>query len=109
MRTILITLFLLNTAWSSIRAQSGELAGIAVEGANLFSGEIASLYLPETGAFITATDICTLRLHEKFAGWKEHVVISQTDVSLWDYAYDIMVGRPGNEWEKQAKNNEDLH
>lgn len=63
-------------------------------------------HLPETGAFITATDICTLRLYEKFAGWKEHLVVSQTDVSLWNCEHDILVGRPRNEWEKQAKNNE---
>ncbi|TWV93326.1 hypothetical protein [Chitinophaga pinensis] len=66
-------------------------------------------HLPETGPFITATDICTLRLYEKFAGWKEHVVVSQTDVSIWNCAHDILVGRPRKEWEKQGQNNEESH
>ncbi|ACU62636.1 hypothetical protein [Chitinophaga pinensis] len=135
MRTILIILFLLNTVWGSLRAQTAELAEIGVEGATLFSSELASWYgtdlalekypklrdelggyvttmhthLPETGFFITATDICTFRLCEKFAGWKEHVVVSQTDVSIWNCAHDILVGRPRNEWEKEGQHNEESH
>jgi hypothetical protein len=34
-------------------------------------------HLPETGDFITATDICTLLLYEKFAKWKQHNVVSR--------------------------------
>ncbi|MFR9166203.1 MAG: hypothetical protein ACLVKO_08325 [Dysgonomonas sp.] len=41
-------------------------------------------HLPETGDFITPTDICTLMLYEKFAGWKRHLVISENYVSIWD-------------------------
>jgi hypothetical protein len=29
-------------------------------------------HLPETGEFMTATDICTLMLYEKFAKWEQH-------------------------------------
>ncbi len=34
-------------------------------------------HLPETGDFITATDICTLMLYAKFAEWKTHNVVSK--------------------------------
>lgn len=66
-------------------------------------------HLPETGRFITATDICTLRLYEKFAAWKRHIVVSKTDVSIWDCKRDILAGIPKEEWEKQAKSNEESH
>lgn len=39
---------------------------------------------PETGNLITATDICTLMLYSGFAKWKQHVVISEKSVSIWD-------------------------
>jgi len=34
-------------------------------------------HLPETGEYITATDVCTLMLYEKFAKWKTHNVVSE--------------------------------
>lgn len=39
---------------------------------------------PETGDFITATDICTLMLYEKFAKWKTYVVVSQKYLNTWN-------------------------
>ena len=36
----------------------------------------------ETGDFITATDICTLMLYEKFAKWKNHIVVSKKYMSI---------------------------
>jgi hypothetical protein len=38
----------------------------------------------ETGDFITATDICTLMLYEKFAKWKTHHVVSKKYLSIWN-------------------------
>jgi hypothetical protein len=46
---------------------------------------------PETGDFITPTDICTLMLYEKFAKWKQHVVVSANYVSIWDCEKDQLV------------------
>lgn len=40
-------------------------------------------HLPETGDFITATDICTLMLYGKFTGWKQHNVASEKYLSMW--------------------------
>lgn len=41
-------------------------------------------HLPETGDFMTATDICTLMLYSKFAKWKTHNVISQNYLNIWN-------------------------
>ncbi|PJJ79934.1 hypothetical protein [Mucilaginibacter auburnensis] len=41
-------------------------------------------HLPETGDFITATDICTLRLYKPLSGWKQHYVTSKKYTSIWD-------------------------
>jgi hypothetical protein len=41
-------------------------------------------HLPETGDFITATDICTLMLYAKFAKWKQHNVVSANYLNIWD-------------------------
>ncbi|MEQ1800161.1 MAG: hypothetical protein ABL872_19550, partial [Lacibacter sp.] len=41
-------------------------------------------HLPETGDFITPTDICTLMLYGKFAKWKQHTVISKNYISIWN-------------------------
>lgn len=41
-------------------------------------------HLPETGDYITPTDICTLMLYEKMAGWKTHYVISKKYWSFWN-------------------------
>jgi hypothetical protein len=55
---------------------------------------------PETGDFITATDICTLMLYEKFAKWKTHFVISENYVSIWDCEKNILVALTEQAWEK---------
>lgn len=41
-------------------------------------------HLPETGDFITATDVCTLMLYEKIAGMKNHIVVSKKYMSTWN-------------------------
>jgi hypothetical protein len=41
-------------------------------------------HIGETGEFITATDICTLMLYSKFAKWKQHTVVSEKYISIWN-------------------------
>lgn len=41
-------------------------------------------HLPESGDFMSATDICTLLLYENSTTWTQHYVISKNDVSIWD-------------------------
>lgn len=48
-------------------------------------------HLPETGDFITATDICTLMLYEKFAKWKSYSVISKNYMNMWNCETDELV------------------
>ncbi|WEK20722.1 MAG: hypothetical protein P0Y49_06170 [Candidatus Pedobacter colombiensis] len=48
------------------------------------SMETTHSHLPETGDFITSTDICTLMLYGKTANWKNHIVISKNYGSIWD-------------------------
>jgi len=40
-------------------------------------------HLPETGDLITSTDICTLMLYQKFAGWISHIVVSEKFMNIW--------------------------
>lgn len=57
------------------------------------ASEVATLHThsPETGDLITATDICTLLLYEKYAKWKQHTVISANYVSIWNCRTDELV------------------
>jgi hypothetical protein len=69
-------------------------------------------HLPETGNFITATDICTLMLYEKFAKWQQHYVISKNYVCIWDCNKNILAILTKQAWDninndqkKRHKNN----
>jgi len=63
-------------------------------------------HLPETGDLITATDVCTLMLYEKYAKWGQHIVISQENVSLWDCSKDQLVVLTRKAWDKIYKDQE---
>ena len=60
-------------------------------------------HLPETGDFITATDICTLMLYEKFAKWKSHNVISKKYLNIWNCETDQLTVIPMDTIEKINK------
>lgn len=64
-----------------------EQEGKEIEGA-------AHTHLPETGDFITATDICTLMLYEKFAKWKQHNVVSKNYLNIWNCLTDQLIVVP---------------
>lgn len=61
-----------------------------VEGKKEIVASIHS-HAAETGPFITPTDICTLMLYAKFAKWKQHIVISEDYVSIWDCINESLV------------------
>ena len=46
--------------------------------------ETLHVHLPETGDFITPTDICTLLLYGKFTGWDRHTVVSKKYMNFWN-------------------------
>jgi hypothetical protein len=57
------------------------------------------MHLPETGDYITATDICTLMLYSKFAKWKQHYVMSENYVSIWDCGKNELVTLTREAWD----------
>lgn len=56
------------------------------EGQQISGGE--HTHSPQSGDFITATDICTLMLYEKYAKWQTYYVMSVGYVSMWDCKMD---------------------
>jgi hypothetical protein len=63
-------------------------------------------HLPETGEFITATDICTLMLYGKFANWKQHIVVSENHISIWDFQSNQLATLTKEAWERINKGTE---
>lgn len=59
------------------------------------------VHLPETGDFITATDICTLMLYEKFAKWKQHNVVSKNYLNIWNCLTNELTVVPLGQLDKQ--------
>ncbi len=51
-------------------------------------------HLPETGDYITATDICTLMLYEGFAKWEQHIVVSGKYMNIWNCKEDKLTVIP---------------
>jgi hypothetical protein len=63
------------------------------EDGKVIEGTIHS-HQPETGEFITATDICTLMLYEKAAKWNQHNVVSKEYLNIWNCMTDRLVVVP---------------
>lgn len=63
-------------------------------------------HLAETGDFITATDICTLMLYEKFAKWKTHNVVSHKYLNIWNCETDQLTVIPMSTVDKINKDQE---
>jgi len=57
-------------------------------------------HLPIYSDYITATDICTLKLYEKFAKWGQHIVMSKDFVSVWDCKADKLFVLTKKAWDK---------
>lgn len=55
----------------------------------------------ETGDYITATDICTLMLYEKFTNWKNHIVLSKKYASIWNCKTNELNIIPAEEFMKK--------
>jgi hypothetical protein len=66
-------------------------------------------HLSSSGNFITATDICTLLLYEKFAKWKQHIVMSKKYVSIWDCKTERLLVLTKKVWDKIYKDQEKRH
>jgi hypothetical protein len=60
-------------------------------------------HLKPTSNLITSTDLCTIMLYEKYARWKQHIVVSKKNVSLWDCEKDVLLVMTKKAWEKTGK------
>jgi hypothetical protein len=76
--------------------------GEKVEKGKQIEGAMHS-HLPETGDFITATDICTLMLYEKFAKWNTHHVVSEKYLNIWNCQTDELTVIPRGSIDKINK------
>lgn len=63
-------------------------------------------HLPETGQFMTATDICTLMLYGKFAKWEQHIVVSEKYMNIWSCKTDQLTVIPREVVDKINKDQE---
>jgi len=66
-------------------------------------------HLPETGDFITATDICTLMLYEHLTPWGQHYVISKNDISIWDCKKNDLVILTMEAWKRIQEDQKTRH
>lgn len=57
----------------------------------------------KTRDLITSTDICTLMLYEKFANWKQHYVMTEKYVCIWDCKTNRLVTLTKKAWDKINK------
>lgn len=63
-------------------------------------------HLPETGDFMTATDICTLMLYGRIAKWKQHNVVSAKYLNIWSCKTNDLMVLPMEVVEKIYKDKE---
>ncbi|GAB3514164.1 hypothetical protein GCM10027442_28410 [Emticicia fontis] len=63
-------------------------------------------HLKEMDEYITASDICTLMLYGKFAKWKQHYVLSDKYVSIWDCKTERLTILSKKVWDKIYKDQE---
>lgn len=66
-------------------------------------------HLPKTGDFMTATDICTLMLYEKFAQWESYNVVSEKYLNIWNCETNELVVISMDAVEKINKDQEKRH
>lgn len=63
-------------------------------------------HLPETGDYITPTDICTLMLYAQLAGWQQHMVVSNKYVNIWNCQTNKLIVISRNVFDKINKDQE---
>lgn len=65
---------------------------------NIMGG--AHTHLPETGPFMSVTDVCTLMLYAKYANWGQYTVASDKYISIWSREGDKLLILPYNGYDK---------
>ncbi|MGS2761209.1 hypothetical protein [Sinomicrobium sp. M5D2P9] len=54
--------------------------------------------------YISSTDICTFLLYRDYVEWKQHIVISKKEVSIFDLENETLVTMKKKNWEKMSNN-----
>ncbi|NQX81113.1 MAG: hypothetical protein HRT66_03835 [Flavobacteriaceae bacterium] len=57
-------------------------------------------HVQSTGNLITPTDLCTLMLYGDYLNWKQHIVISKKNVSLWNFENKKLLILTRKAWDK---------
>lgn len=60
-------------------------------------------HLPQYSPFITATDICTVMLYQKYTKWQQAYVMSANYVSLWDCSKKSLLILTRQAWDRISK------
>ena len=66
-------------------------------------------HLPSTGDYITATDICTLMLYERFPDWGQYYVMSKNYVSIWNCKKNELFTMTRKAWERISDDQKKRH
>lgn len=66
-------------------------------------------HLYPTSEFITATDICTLMLYQKFMPFKQHIVVSKKWISIWDCRSNKLAVLSKVAWDRITKDQMKRH
>lgn len=61
-------------------------------------------HLESTGDHITSTDVCTLMLYKDHINWKQHIVTSKNNVSLWNCDNNNLLILTKKAWNKIYNN-----
>jgi hypothetical protein len=60
----------------------------------------ATFHTHTISTYITSTDICTLLLYKDFVEWKQHIVVSDKEVSIFNMENETLVTMKRKDWEK---------
>lgn len=60
-------------------------------------------HLPSTGDYLTPTDVCTLLLYGQTSNWKQHLIVSENFVTIWDIDSRNSVVLTRKAWDKIRK------
>jgi hypothetical protein len=60
-------------------------------------------HLETTGDFITPTDVCTLMLYCPYTNWKQHMVVSEKYIQIWNCETQTLAILPRDFFEKEKE------
>ena len=79
--------------------------GVPYESGKDNEGAVHS-HMPESGDYVTVTDICTLMLYSGLAGWDTYVVMSAKYMNLWNCKTNTLIVLPNTSFRQIIEENE---